>query len=250
MSNFKIKIIDKEYTIKDENELSLIFSLIWKQSETNKKILYNIIMQLDNELENIIISYKWLMNCLKILDDDNSFLILIKLWDILPKILKSSSHLGEILARIPLEKNKIRLLKTIRLKWLSSIINSTRDLWNIFEWIYEDWNNEVINILWEDFIRKIFLSTYEIIIVLHYLSDKTNDRLIDILWLENIYKKIKTKENLLVLFSALTDKKALELLNYFSKKDIKEMFNDNEEYYNFLLRLPKKKEKIILNYLH
>lgn len=250
MLNFKIKIVDKEYTIKDENELSLIFSLIWKEKETNKKILYNVIMQLDNELENIIITYKWLINCLKVLDDDNSFLLLIKLWDVLPKILKSSSHLWEILARIPLEKNKIRLLKSMRLKWLSSIINSTRDLWNIFEWIYEDWNNEVIDILGEDFIRKIFLSTYEIIIVLHYLSDKTNDRLIDILWLENIYKKIKTKENLLVLFSALTDNKAIELLNFFTKKEIKEMFNNQEEYYNFLLRLPYRKEKIFLNYLY
>jgi hypothetical protein len=250
MLNFKIKIVDKEYTIKDENELSLIFSLIWKEKETNKKILYNVIMQLDNELENIIITYKWLINCLKVLDDDNSFLLLIKLWDVLPTILKSSSHLWEILARIPLEKNKIRLLKSMRLKWLSSIINSTRDLWNIFEWIYEDWNNEVIDILGEDFIRKIFLSTYEIIIVLHYLSDKTNDRLIDILWLENIYKKIKTKENLLVLFSALTDNKAIELLNFFTRKEIKEMFNNQEEYYNFLLRLPYRKEKIFLNYLY
>lgn len=243
-------IEDKKFFIKDEKELSLIFKVIWNNSTTKQKVLYSVIMQLDNKLEDLVVSYKWLMNILKVLDNDNWFLLLIKLWDKLPDILHSSDNLWQILARIPTEKNKIRLLKSMRFKWLSRLIESARDLWNIFEWIYDDWNREVINILWEEFIRKVFLSTYEIIIVLHFLTDETNDLLIDILWLENIANKIKTKDNLLVLFSALTDNKARDLINMFSTSQIKNMFNSEREYYSFLLRLPSSKEKILLDYLY
>ncbi len=51
---------------------------------------------------------------MKSLDYKNRFLLLVKIGDTLSQVIGKSEHLGSILAGIPEEADKIRLIKSIR----------------------------------------------------------------------------------------------------------------------------------------
>lgn len=249
MREYSFKILEKTFSFKNENELSQIMWILWWNDEMSKLIHWNIIMQLDKDLLDIIQTYKGLLKILKHLSKKNYFLLLLKIWDKLHDIVWRSKYLWEILARIPDEENKIILLKRIRLKWLKLFIRDARDLKNIFEFVYWEAETELLKILWEDFIRETFTRTNEIIITLHYLSDENKDLLINMLWINNVYKKIKTYKDLLIMFKWLSLRQWEELLNLYKKEELLSFFLNNEEFHYFLLRLPHNKEKMFLNYL-
>jgi hypothetical protein len=50
-------------------------------------------MEVDNDLEKIITTYKGLLKCLKYLNEKNAYLLLVKISDILPDIIKKSTQL-------------------------------------------------------------------------------------------------------------------------------------------------------------
>ncbi len=249
MKQYSFIISQKTYTITSENDLELLFKIFSSNSKISSVIHWNILMEIDSDLEKIITSYKWLLSCLKYLNEKNSFLLLVKLWDVLINLIDNSQELAEILSRIPDETNKLRLLSILRVKWLTKILFDARDLWNIFEWLYGKTQKDFIDLLWKDFVRKLFMSTNEIIMTLHYLNNENKDYLMDILWLEWIKYKIKTSQNFLVMFKWLTLKKSKQLLKKYSKQEILDLFKTEDEFYNFMLRLPENKEKIFLNYL-
>jgi len=249
MKEYGFVISDKKYFVKNEKDLELIFKLFFNNSKISSVIAWNILMEIDSDLEKIIVSYKGLLNCLKYLNEKNSFLLLVKIWDILINLIDDSMQLAEILSRIPEESNKMRLLNILRVKWLTKILFDAWDLWNIVEWLYEKSERDFIDLLWKEFIKKIFLSTNEIIIILHYINDENKDYLMDIIGLDWAKNKIKTNKNLLAMFSWLTIKKAKELLKKYTRKEILDFFKNDDEFYNFLLRLPKEKEQIFLKFL-
>lgn len=249
MKKYSFIISDKKYTVSGENELVSLFKLFSSNTKVSSLVHWNILMELDSDLEKIIIFYQGLLNCLKYLNEKNSFLLLVKLWDVLINFINDSKELAEILSRIPEESNKMKLLSILRVKWLTKILFDARDLWNIFEWLYWKSQREFIDLLWKSFIKDLFLWTNEIIMILHYLSNENKDYLMNIIWLDLAKNKIKTSQNLLIMFKWLTLKKALELLKKFDKNEILDLFKSEDEFYNFLLRLPTDKEKIFLNYL-
>lgn len=206
-------------------------------------------MEVDSDFEKIVKTYKWLLKCLKYLNEKNIFLLLIKLWDVLPKILNTSEHLAEILAKIPDETNKLKLLKHLRHKGLSPIIRDAKDLGNILEWIYGNSQKEFLDFLGKEFIKQVFLSTNEIIIILYYLNNENKDYLIDMIGFDGIKNKVKTSNNLLLMLQGLTQKKSREFLKKFSKEEIVNMFKSEEDFYVFMLRLPYDKEKLFLHHL-
>ncbi len=206
-------------------------------------------MQLDSDLIKIIKTYKGLLKLLKVLNKKNYILLLLKIWDAIHNIIWNSKYLWEILARIPEEENKIVLLKRLRLKWLKLFIRDANDLKNIFEFVYGEAESELLEILWEEFIKETFTKTNEIIMTLHYLNNENKDRLIKMLDINNIFKKIKTYKDLLVMFKWLTMEQAEKLLNLYKKEDLVKFFLNDEEFHYFLLRLPYDKEKMFLNYL-
>lgn len=249
MENFSFKILGKKYYFKDENELSQIMWILWWNDNISWLIHWNIIMQLDSDLIKIIKTYKWLLNLLKVLNKKNYILLLLKIWDAIHNIIWNSKYLWEILARIPEEENKIVLIKRLRLKWLKLFIRDAHDLKNIFEFVYGEAESELLEILWEEFIKETFTRTNEIIMTLHYLNDANKDKLIKMLGLNNVFKKIKTYKDLLVMLKWLTIDQAQKLLNLYKKDDLIKFFLNDEEFHYFLLRLPHNKEKMFLNYL-
>lgn len=249
MKEYSFIITNKKYIVSKENELASLFKLFSSNTKVSSLIHWNILMELDSDLEKIIISYQGLLNCLKYLNEKNSFLLLIKLWDVLINLINNSKELAEILSRIPEESNKIKLLSILRVKWLTKIIFDARDFWNIFEWLYWKSQREFIDLLWKNFVKNLFLWTNEIIMILHYLNNENKDYLMNIIWLDWAKNKIKTSKDFLIMFKWLTLKKAKELIKKFSKDEIIKLFKTEDEFYNFLLRLPNDKEKIFLNYL-
>lgn len=249
MENYSFKILGKKYYFNNENELAQIMQILSWDDNISELIHWNIIMQLNDKLLDIIKTHKGLLKLLKTLSRKNYMLLLLKIWDNLKDIIGTSKHLWEILARIPEEENKTVLIKRLRLKWLKLFIRDAHDLKNIFEFVYGESETELLELLWEDFIRETFTRTNEIIMTLHYLANDNKDKLINMLWLNNVYKKIKTYKDLLVMFKWLSLKQATDLLKLYKKEELVNFFLNDEEFHYFLLRLPHDKEKIFLNYL-
>lgn len=249
MKQYSFIISQKTYSITDEKDLEILFKIFYSKTKISSVIHWNILMELDNDLEKIIVSYKWLLSCLKYLNEKNSFLLLVKLWDVLLYLINNSQELAEILSRIPDESNKIRLLNILRVKWLSKIIFDAKDLWHIFEWLYGKSQKKFIDLLGKNFVKEIFLSTNEIIMILHYLSDENKDYLMDIIGLKWVKNKIKTSYNFLIMMKGLTLKKSRELLKGYTPREILDLFKTEEEFYYFMLRIPENKEKLLLNFL-
>lgn len=250
MKKYSFLISWKEFEVENQQDLEVLFKVFSWNTKVTSLIHWNILMEIDEDIEDIIVDYNWLTKCLSCLNDKNSFLLLTKIWDKLSKIITNTLELAEILSKIPSEENKIRLLKILRTNYLLKIIHDARDLWNILEWLYWDSQKQFIDIIWQENIKKIFLSTNEIIIILYYLTNENKDYLMNILWLDWVKYKIKTSRNFLDMYRWLTDKKAVEFLKKFEISDIKHLFKNQQEFYKFMLRLPKSKEKLLLKYLN
>lgn len=242
-------IWDRPFSVHDENELALIFSTLKWEEEVTSIIHWNIIMELDEELLTIIKTHRWLIACLKALNEKNSFLLLVKISDILSNIFNNSLELWEILARLREEWDKIRLLKQMRNRWLSRLINSSEDLLNILEWVYDWAERETLDILWAETIRELFVYPSDIYNVLHYLENENKDYLIDLIWLFEISKKVKWWEDLLTIIKWISYNKVKPFLSLYNRRQIKEMFKSDEEFKTFFKKLSTWKEKIVLEYL-
>lgn len=249
MKEFSFIIWDKKYTVKDEDELALIFELLSWDGETSGIIHWNVIMELDENLINIINTYKWLIKSLKLLNERNSFLLLVNIWDSLSKIIQNSEQLWEILARIPEEENKIRVIKQLRAVWLKKLIREPKDLCNILEWMYWPSEIELLNIACFDHVKNFFSYPKEIYDVLHYLNNENKDILINYIWMKNILEKIKNRKDLLLILKWVSIEKANEFLSFFSRQELKDLFANNEDFTYFLSKLSDKKEEAFLNHL-
>ena len=84
---------------------------------------------------------------MKHMEYKNKFLLLIKIGDILSRVIGTSTHLGSMLAGIAEEADKIRIIKSIRAKGLIQIISTPDDLGNILEWIFGEGEKIVIEML-------------------------------------------------------------------------------------------------------
>ncbi|EKD66109.1 MAG: hypothetical protein ACD_49C00064G0012 [uncultured bacterium (gcode 4)] len=249
MKEYSFIIWDNRYTVKDEDELALIFELLSWNDEISGMTHWNVIMELDENLLNIIKTYKWLIKSLKLLNERNSFLLLVNIWDSLIKIIQNSEQLWEILARISEEENKIRIIKQLRQTWLKKLILEPRDLSNVLEWLYGASEIELLNITCFDHVKNFFNYPKEIYDVLHYLNNENKDILINSIWLKTILEKIKNRKDLLLILKWVSMDKAAELLSFFSKQEIKDLFTNNNEFVYFLSKLSDRKEDLFLRYL-
>lgn len=112
---YTFSIGEKVYGIHNEEELALILDLL-APSPYAFTLHRHIIMNLDEDLMKIILTYKGLLLCMKKMKYRNRFLLLIKIGDTLSQIIEKTAHLGSILASIPEEIDKIRIIKSIRIK--------------------------------------------------------------------------------------------------------------------------------------
>lgn len=241
---------DNTYTVRDERELALIFEVLSGDGNISWLIHWNVIMELDENLLFLIKTYKWLLRCLKSLDEKNSFLLLIKIGDILGKVIQDSEQLWEILARIPEEENKIRILKQIRAIWLKKLISGPRDLSNILEWIYNDSQKKFFEIVGHEYIKNLFTYPKEIYSVLHYLGNENKDILIEIIGKENIIAQIKTWKDLLFILKWVPTEQARQILASFSRGDIKNLFLSDVDFIYFLKKLSERKTRVFLQHLN
>lgn len=247
MKKYSFIIWNRSFSIRNERELEVLLKL-YSKSQLSSIIHWNILMELDLDLENIIVSFKWLSKCIKHLNEKNTFLLFVKLADKLPEIITNSKHLWELLVTIPEDENKLKLLKMYRKINLEKIIKNAKDLWNIVEWIY--WKEQLLTLeyLWKDFIKNVFMKTNEIIMILHYLNPANKDYLTELIWIRNMRMKVKTSKDFLLMFCWLSDENAKNFIKLFSKEQILDMFKTEYDFYNFMLKLPIKKEKIFLKF--
>lgn len=239
---------EKEYTIHNEEELALIFELL-ASSDDAFTLHRHVIMSLDEELMQIIRTYKGLLLCMKHLEYKNRFLLLIKIGDTLSHVIGKSEHLGSILAGIPEEADKIRIIKSFRTKGLVHIIHTPDDLGNILEWIFGEGEQIVFGMLEKDFLESLFAYGTDVYKVFHFLSDENKDILADILTLPFIKAHIYTPEDFFYVIKALSNKKVPEFIVHFSPLEVRKIIGKNEILHHFLPKITQEKEQILLQYI-
>lgn len=77
---------EKEYSIHSEEELALILELLSSSKESYELHRY-VLINLDEQLMSIISSYTGLLLCMKYLDYKNRFLLLVKIGDVLSRVI-------------------------------------------------------------------------------------------------------------------------------------------------------------------
>lgn len=211
---------EKKYAIHNEEELALIIDLLasLKDSFTLHR---HIIMSLDEDLMRIILTYKGLLLCMKHMEYKNRFLLLVKMGDTLSNVIEKSAHLGSLLASIPEETDKMRIIKSIRAKGLIQIIHIPDDLGNILEWIFGDGEKLIIDMLGKEFLQSLFAYGTDIYKVFHFLSDENKDILADILSLPFIQSRIYTAEDFFYVLKALSNSKVQEFIPLFTPLEIR-----------------------------
>ena len=247
LTEFQIELLWKQYSIKTEKDLSLILNYIWKTTENSSFHHWNILHQLNKNLNKIICTNKGFISCLNELNENNSLFFLIKIKENLSSLIWTSLNLSELLSKLKEETNKLILIKVLKYNWLSSFIKDINDLGNLFMFIYSCKNQKtLIDLLWQDFFKEIFLNTNEIKIILKYLHDSNKDYLIDILWLQNLKLKIKNYKNLSLFLKGLTYLKCEQLLSLFEKEELNSFFQTKPDYLKFLNMLSENKVNLIL----
>ena len=246
----KVKILNEIFEINNENDLELLLINIYKYWWWEKNIIvWNLLLELVNNIENIIQTYTWFINVLKKLDERRALLFLNILSEKLPIIIENSTNLSEILARFTSYKwYKTKIIRNLRTKWLKYLIKDARDFINTVEWLFGDAENEIFKLLDENFIKKKFSSLKDIWEVYYYLASHNKIRFTDIIWFKNLKNKISNYSDLLELKWMLNSDFSL-LLEYLWRDFILNLFNLEEDFYEFLLALPPSKEKILLWYL-
>ncbi len=239
---------DKQYTVHNENELALIIDLL-SLSDESYELHRHLIMSLDAELMDIISSYKGLLLCMKNMEFKNRFLLLVKIGDQLSRIVEKSVYLGSILASIPEEADKIRIIKSIRTKGLVQIIHIPDDLGNILEWIFGEGERVIFDMLGEEFLKSLFAYGTDVYKVFHFLSSENKDVLADILTLPFIKSIIYTAEDFFYVLKALSNDKAREFIQLFDPAEIRAIIRKNETLHHFLPKITEEKEFFLLKYI-
>lgn len=245
-----IKILNEKFKVSNENELILLLIHINKYWWNIKNIIiWNLLMELDQYLEEIVISNNWLIQILKKLDEKRMLLLLVKLSNKLSYIIWSSQNLGLLLAQFSSDKwYKTRIIRNLRERWLRQIIKNADDFRNTIEWLYWDAEDEVFNLLPEKFIKRLFYNVKDITETLYYLNDKNKIRFINIIWLKNIKRYIKSYNDLSYCLRIMPESDLIKLLEILWKTFIVKMFENEDEYFNFLLWIQESREKLFINY--
>ncbi|PIQ41159.1 hypothetical protein COW06_03875 [Candidatus Gracilibacteria bacterium CG12_big_fil_rev_8_21_14_0_65_38_15] len=239
---------EKQYLVHNEEELALIIDLL-ATSDDSFTLHRHIIMSLDERLMDIILTYKGLLLCMKHMEYKNRFLLLIKIGDTLSRVIEKSTHLGNLLASIPEETDKIRIIKSIRYKGLTQIIDVPDDLGNILEWIFGDGEKLVIDTLGKEFLQSLFTYGTDIYKVFHFLSDKNKNLLADMIELSFIKSCIYTAEDFFYVLKALSNEKTGELIPLFTPEEIRTIIRKDKTLHHFLPKLTKEKEHLLLQYI-
>ena len=123
MKKYSFVVSDITYEVQDQFDLIVLLKVFAWNSKVSSLIHWNILMEIDFDLVNIIKDYSSLLKCLNLLNEKNWYLLLVKLADNLLNIVKDSKTLWEILSKISTEQNKQRLLSQLRIQNLSKIIS-------------------------------------------------------------------------------------------------------------------------------
>lgn len=239
---------EKQYTIHNEEEFALILELL-AESPESYELHRHLIMTLDEKLMDIIRSYKGLLLCMKSMEYKNRFLLLIKIGDTLSHVVEKSAHLGSILAGIPEEADKIRIIKSIRTKGLIQMIHIPDDLGNIMEWIFGDGERVVFEMLGKEFLQSLFAYGTDIYKVFHFLTDENKNILADMITLLFIRSRIYTAEDFFYVLKALSNAKVPEFITLFSSDEIRTIISKNETLHHYLPKITKEKEQVLLQYI-
>ena len=249
MYPFSFVLGNKTYQIADELELALVFELLHNETSTSSTLHWNIIMQLDEKLLSIITSYSGLQGCLKRLNTKNQFLLLLKIGDILPKIIQTSEHLAFLLAGIPNAEQKNHIIKYIRRRGLAQMVRSVQDIANILEWLFGE--NEVL--LLETFglqeIKPFIFTAHDMNTLLLYLNLQNKDFLLDSLSLPFVRALVRNARDFTEIFSCLTAAKADEFLRLFPQEQLCMLFGNDAVFHECLFKISDSRQQILLSYL-
>lgn len=246
---YTFTLAQKAYEVGSEKELALIFDLLKDAGKTAETLHWEILMQLDWHLMEIIKTYKGLLDCLQHLSDKNRFLLIIKIGDTLPDVVESAERLGNIIAGIPEEKNKVQLIKILRKKGLQRLIFSARDLAYVIEWTYEESEKVLLETLEPAFINQIVTTAQHAYDVMRFITAHNKALFVDMIGFGRLRALIQSPQDLFFLLKMLPVEDARRFLDGLTRRELVGIVRTDKAFHEGLKSLALRKEKILLDFL-
>lgn len=246
---YSFTLAQKTYEVRSEKELALIFGLLKESGRTADTLHWEILMQLDWRLMEVIKTYTGLLECLQHLSDKNRFLLIIKIGDTLPDVVESAERLGNIIAGIPEEKNKVQLIKILRKKGLQRLIFNARDLAYVIEWTYEEAEKILLETLEPSFINQIVTTAQHAYDVMRFITAYNKGLFVDMIGFGRLRALIQSPQDLFYLLKMLPVEDAKRFLAGTSRREVVGIIRTDKAFHEGLRSLALRKEKILLDFL-
>lgn len=240
---------DKTYEVGSEKDLALMFELLKDAGRTADMLHWEILMQLDWRLMEIIKTYKGLLDCLQHLSDKNRFLLIIKIGDTMPEVVESAERLGNIIAGIPEEKNKIQLLKILRKKGLQRLIFNARDLAYVIEWTYEEAEKVLLETLEPSFINQVVATAQDAYDVMRFVTAQNKGLFVDMIGFGRLRELILSPQDLFFILKMLPVDSAKRFLEGMTRREAVGIIRTDKSFREGLKSLALRKERVLLDFL-
>ena len=247
---YQFTLAEKTYDVGSEKELALILGLLKDAGRTADVLHWEILMQLDWRLMEIVKTYKGLLECLHPLNDKNRFLLIIKIGDTLPDVVESAERLGNIVAGIAEEKNKVQLIKILRKKGLRRLIFDAQDLAYVIEWTYEESEKALLDTLEPDFVNQLVHTAKGAYDVMSFVTAQNKALFAGMLGEGGRLKSlIRAPQDLFYLLKMLPMEDAKTFLDGLTRREIVTTVGTDKAFHDGLRSLALRKERLLLERL-
>lgn len=151
LQKFRFVLDGREYFVRDENELALVFELLALTGKAGK-YQWDVICSLDDDLLKIMETHHGLMRCARHLSNKNRSLLFLKIADNFSKVIPNATVFARLLASMPEEIDQEKFVKNARRKGLVAIVGKPSELGKVLEWATPAVERQILGYLEPSFV--------------------------------------------------------------------------------------------------
>ncbi len=245
----QLDIGGRQWEVASAKDLAMILEALRACGEHAETLQWEALMQLDWRLMEIVKSWKGLQDCFKHLSDRNRFTLMLKIGDTLPEVVADAERLGNLLAGIAGEKNKVQLLKTLRKKGLSRLVRSAQDLAFALEWLYEEAERAFLETVGPDFVAGLVRDARDAGDALRFATAENRGRFAETIGIGRLRAMgSESAEDFFLVLRVLPPEQAADYLSGFARADLKALIGDDRAFRRGLRSLPDAQENLLRSF--
>ena len=246
--SFEFILSDRKFSVRDENELSLVFELLAKTA-TPDVFHWNVIMSLDEKLLSIIKTHTGLIRCLRHLSNKNRFLLFVKVGDILSSVIRSADVFARLVASMPESVDQEKFVKILRRKGLVSIIGTPSEMGKVLEWASASTDRFILEALGAEFVRSLIASSKDFYDILYFIKAQNKRFFCEIVGWEFFKERTFSADDFFYALKAVDVDDTDTYLRLFEPDWIRKAVINERGFHSFLMKLSFTKQDPLLRYL-